>query len=130
MLHADGLSRLPGAKSHETIQLDVHVHLVHFGEAKTTELREETARDPELGPLRDIIVHGWPETQKEVPKVLKPYWSYCDELSIDDGIILKGSEQGAVSIRKTVLPGMAIPMLKIRRPNGRLIFNMEIAIHR
>ena len=37
---------------------------------------------------------------------------------------------GAVSIRKTVLPGMAIPMLKIRRPNGRLIFNMEIAIRR
>ena len=36
--------------------------------------------------------------------------------------------QGAVLIRKTVLPGMAIPMLKIRRPNGRLIFNMEIAI--
>ena len=36
----------------------------------------------------------------------------------------------AVSIRKTVLPGMAIPMLKIRRPNGRLIFNMEIAIRR
>ena len=35
---------------------------------------------------------------------------------------------GAVSIRKTVLPGMAIPMLKIRRPNGRLIFNMEITI--
>ena len=37
---------------------------------------------------------------------------------------------GAVSIRKTVLPGMAIPTLKIRRPNGRLIFNMEIAIRR
>ena len=26
--------------------------------------------------------------------------------------------------------GMVIPMLKIRRPNGRLIFNMEIAIRR
>ena len=38
--------------------------------------------------------------------------------------------QGAVSIRKTVLPGMAIPMLKIRRPNGGLIFNMEITIRR
>ena len=37
---------------------------------------------------------------------------------------------GAVSIRKTVLQGMAIPMLKIRRPNGRLIFNMEITIRR
>ena len=37
-------------------------------------------------------------------------------------------KQGAVSIRKTVLPGMAIPMLKIRRPTGRLIFNMGIPI--
>ena len=36
--------------------------------------------------------------------------------------------QGAVSIRKTVLLGMVIPMLKIRRPTGRLIFNMGIPI--
>ena len=40
----------------------------------------------------------------------------------------KDRDQGVVSIRKTVLPGMAIPMLKIRRPNGRLIFNMGIPI--
>ena len=45
-------------------------------------------------------------------------------------ITAANGDQGAVSIRKTVLPGMAIPMLKIRRPNGRLIFNMEIAIRR
>ena len=38
------------------------------------------------------------------------------------------NDQGAVSIRKTVLLGMVIPMLKIRRPLGRLIFNMGIAI--
>ena len=44
--------------------------------------------------------------------------------------VVADQTQGAVSIRKTVLPGMAIPMLKIRRPNGRLIFNMEIAIRR
>ena len=45
-------------------------------------------------------------------------------------VCVEAAFQGAVSIRKTVLPGMAIPMLKIRRPNGRLIFNMEIAIRR
>ena len=45
-------------------------------------------------------------------------------------VIISLCKQGAVSIRKTVLPGMVIPMLKIRRPNGRLIFNMEIAIRR
>ena len=46
------------------------------------------------------------------------------------GVLMTAVNLGAVSIRKTVLPGMAIPMLKIRRPNGRLIFNMEIAICR
>ena len=43
---------------------------------------------------------------------------------------IQAMDQGVVSIRKTVLPGVGIPMLKIRRPNGRLIFNMEIAIRR
>ena len=43
---------------------------------------------------------------------------------------LDDQQLGSVSIRKMVLPGMAIAMLKIRRPNGRLIFNMEIAIRR
>ena len=48
----------------------------------------------------------------------------------ETGFVFVSGNLGAVSIRKTVLPGMAIPMLKIRRPNGRLIFNMEIAIRR
>ena len=50
------------------------------------------------------------------------------EIQID--IFFAHINLGAVSIRKTVLLGMAIPMLKIRRPNGRLIFNMEITIRR
>ena len=42
--------------------------------------------------------------------------------------MLTFGQLGAVSIRKTVLLGMVIPMLKIRRPTGRLIFNMGIPI--
>ena len=56
------------------------------------------------------------------------------KLIADDNLkfnsVKKTKKLGAVSIRKTVLPGMAIPMLKIRRPIGRLIFNMEITIRR
>ena len=62
-----------------------------------------------------------------------PFRSQLSTHSVLAGILLVQSvrrQQGAVSIRKTVLPGMAIPMLKIRRPNGRLIFNMEITIRR
>ena len=58
--------------------------------------------------------------------VTKSQWVYYKIADTCDIV----HDQGAVSIRKTVLPGMAIPMLKIRRPNGRLIFNMEITIRR
>ena len=54
----------------------------------------------------------------------------CAKYEKNPSLIRHLELQGAISIRKTVLPGMAIPMLKIRRPNGRLIFNMEITIRR
>ena len=68
------------------------------------------------------------------PEILHPLEADCfvwfHALVYPDNVGRVCHNQGAVSIRKTVLPGMAIPMLKIRRPNGRLIFNMEIAIRR
>ena len=69
---------------------------------------------------------------KHVQSFKKGYVLKVNELSQSFMIVLSltSKQQGAVSIRKTVLPGMAIPMLKIRRPNGRLIFNMEITIRR
>ena len=39
-------------------------------------------------------------------------------------------EAGGRLIKKDGLTRYGDPMLKIRRPNGRLIFNMEIAIRR
>ena len=62
--------------------------------------------------------------------VLYIYIYVCMYMNNTKPLLTVNYGQGAVSIRKTVLPGMAIPMLKIRRPNGRLIFNMEIAIRR
>ena len=34
---------------------------------------------------------GWPSTIKEIPPVLQPYWTFCKELTIEDGVILKGT---------------------------------------
>ena len=93
LLLADRLSRLPGPKPSVEMMLDVAINLVHFRQESVQELRDKTARDPILTPLRDLIVSGWPDSFKQVTKPLRPYWSYRDELSIEYGIILKGSEQ-------------------------------------
>ena len=34
---------------------------------------------------------GWPNNIKEIPQVLHPYWTFHEELTIEDGLILKGT---------------------------------------
>ena len=35
---------------------------------------------------------GCPSTIKEILQVLHPYWTFCEELTIEDGLILKGTQ--------------------------------------
>ena len=41
--------------------------------------------------LKHIIQQGWPKTIKEVPIEVQKYWTFCEELMIEDGLILKGT---------------------------------------
>ena len=36
-------------------------------------------------------MQGWPKTIKQVPPMLHPYWTFREELTIEDGVILKGT---------------------------------------
>ena len=53
------------------------------------QIREETSKDATVQLLTKYIRNGWPTDQKKLPKELHPYWNYQDELSIEDGILLK-----------------------------------------
>ena len=52
-------------------------------------LMEETAKDPELSALHKVISEGWPPKRSNVPDNLKDYWNYRDELTVENGILLK-----------------------------------------
>ena len=54
-------------------------------------LQQATQIDDELALLKHTIMTGWPHTIKEVLKVLHPYWTFHEELTIEDGLILKGT---------------------------------------
>ena len=41
--------------------------------------------------LKHTITQGWPSTIKEVPSALQSYWTFREELTIEDVIILKGT---------------------------------------
>ena len=36
-------------------------------------------------------MQGWPSSIKQVPPVLQPYWTFREELTVVDGLILKGT---------------------------------------
>ena len=37
-----------------------------------------------------LVQHGWPKERRGVPNVAKYYWDFRDELSTDEGLLLKG----------------------------------------
>ena len=90
MLLADGLSWLPSEKNKELIELDIKVDLVQFSTEKLTQIRQAINANPILCELKVRILKSGPESRKELNKDLQPYWSYRDELSIENRVLLKG----------------------------------------
>lgn len=85
MVLADTLSRLPNPENNEDIELDEHIDgldtefedpehhtvaIVNFSPNKQEFLRTETAKNPKLSALKEIIHQGWPEKCQELPKDL------------------------------------------------------------
>ncbi|RUS77175.1 hypothetical protein EGW08_015062 [Elysia chlorotica] len=60
MILADYMSRASPDKG-QTIELESTIHTVSATVDKYKQLRTETKKDPELGPLKKQIIHGWPE---------------------------------------------------------------------
>ena len=53
------------------------------------QLRVSTQADDELAMLKHTIMQGWPISIKQVLPVLQPYWIFSEELTVEDGLILK-----------------------------------------
>ena len=95
MLLADTLSRAyltEYERSATEVEVE-HIHATHFlpvREHQLKELQKETACDQTLQMLKEVIVHGFPDTKLELPAASHPYFQLCDKLSVHDGIIFKG----------------------------------------
>ena len=55
------------------------------------QLHEASQVDDTLAILKYTIQKGWPSTIKEFPSEIQPYWTFREELTIEDGLILKGT---------------------------------------
>ena len=86
----DSLSRLLNPEDKKDIKLDVRVVMLNFSENKIKDIQQCTREDSVLCELIETIIVGWPENIKQVPTDIRQYWSYRDELAVENGVILKG----------------------------------------
>ena len=55
------------------------------------QIRITTQEDDEFTLLKHTITQGWPNNIKVVPSVIQSYWTFREEITIEDGIIMKGT---------------------------------------
>ena len=99
---ADCLSRLGCLQDKIKIpKLNVHQLTTHLSATsdKLQQIRQATQEDDKMALLKHTITHGWPHTVQELPKELQAYWTFREEITVEDGLILKAT-------RIVIPPGM------------------------
>jgi Integrase zinc binding domain/Integrase core domain len=93
----DALSRNYAKETYPELfaNMDTHVHTVKslpISDQKIEKIRAETQNDMQLQAVKLAILEGWPEERKLCNKLAIDFWNHRDEMSYEDGIILRGSK--------------------------------------
>ena len=88
---ADALSRLSQESQDPITGMNVQIHeiFLQFTNSMFQEIKEQSSLETELNALKEMIHAVSPAHINQVPTLLKPYWPYRDELSTEDGIVMK-----------------------------------------
>ena len=72
------------------IELHQNIHNVHFEPDRLNTVRGAVERDPMHGTIYRLTLNGWPYRIQEVPRIACHFWGTQDELTVENGILLKG----------------------------------------
>ena len=93
MYLADTLSRAPRTSTlqHVNELNDFEVMSVsRVSSSRLDELKKHTAEDNLLQTLSSVIRHGWPVKQHGAPPSVSPFFPFRDELTVEEGVVMKG----------------------------------------
>ena len=94
---ADALSRYPTGKAENLLdgekcnRLAVHVaDDIHLRDESI--IKQASQNDEGYQRLVTYVFGGFPKKLKDMPHSLYPYWKFKDQLSLEDGVLFKGSQ--------------------------------------
>ncbi|KAK8374006.1 hypothetical protein O3P69_012437 [Scylla paramamosain] len=96
---ADALSRLPVIEKIEEGEEEYEIVALLDDEDAITdqEIQEASSTDEEILTLKEYLRLGFPESAKQCPQVIRPYFQFLHELSEVSGIVHRGMQQLIVS---------------------------------
>jgi transposase InsO family protein len=89
---SDTLSRATGQEQPESEGDEFEVFTVSslpISDEQLNKFHRETELDSTLQMLKKYVATGWPESKDDIVQEARPYWSFREELSISDGLLLK-----------------------------------------
>ena len=98
MLIADFLSRscLDLRRKQSTIMNEIeHVNQIDYvnvSETTKKKLQDASKVDENLTQVMRVVQNGWPEEKAQVPPAAAPYFTFRDEITVQDGIVYKGQQ--------------------------------------
>ena len=94
MYLADTLSRSNLNESRETLVADLDVNMVNVAMSpeKCKEFQDAMSRDPVLNCLKRHVLEGWPDDQIDCPLEIRSYWTFKEDISYQDGLLLKSDK--------------------------------------
>ena len=96
MYIADTLSRayMQGNDMREDVEKEVEtIHMADYlpiSDSRLRDIQQNTETDDTLQTLKAAILHGWPE-KSCLPTANRAYYGIRDELTVQDGIVFRGS---------------------------------------
>ena len=90
MTLADRLSRFPSNKENTPIELHQNIQHLTFTSDRINIIRGSIERDPILSTVYQLTLNGWPDRISQVPRIARQFWGARDELSIEEGLLMKG----------------------------------------
>ena len=94
---SDAITRLSSHDKNEGItieNLDISIHaikeLTGFNSLSVDKIRQHTTKDQTMQLLIQHINKGFPESSTKLPNSIKAYFSFRDELTVYNGMVLKG----------------------------------------
>ena len=116
---ADALSRAPLPEKPNTEVVSVNnITFSPIRPERLDQIRAATQNDVTLTVLKSTLMEGWPSDKALLPQNLHVYYNYRDELTVQDGIILRGD--------RVVIPLSMRTEMKQKVHSGHLGINSSL----